>query len=303
MSLQNLKDNIVSNPGGSVFWFTLILLSFGGLLALELWSYFNTSLIGIILTIIFLSFVVLGMILSEGKIFNSGGWSRNSLSFVLGFILYASFVAVSKTGNYSVLSVSQNTLFSTISGDLPIGLEFLLNSFIIPICEEVFFLFGVSYIIIKICVLISQSTESSQSSFGRSMSKIIGNGWLQIALACIISGLTFAYFHMGRDEAVFIMAAIFFRTIATVAIFGDIRYDIIPYLSIGYGFSIGMHIGNNWANFGLAKGLGVIWDNVAAVWGGIVIVMLIAILLGFFNEFKLLKNGYYKTKKAGVING
>lgn len=269
-------DNIFK---GSVFWYLILVFTLGGLAYLSVWSLINNNLRVFIISAIFFFFTLTGIVLSRFEIFTYGNFSRNSLALVIGFLIYSMIASSTKNvaSTFSVLSITSNSLLATVAGQLPLNIDFLTSSIIIPIAEEVFWIFGLTLPIVGIMRL-----------FGRDH-KLFGKVWFQILVASAISGISFAFFHAGKSGVAFIASAILFRLVMTTIMVGDVSSNIIPFVTLGFSFSIGAHIGNNWAIFGLGRGFSLLWDNIFS-YGGIVYLIIIAIIVGSLWEIGKLVN-------------
>jgi len=264
--MANEKNPLVESIGSSIFWILVTVLSAGGLLYMLIWSLQNDSLKGVILSMIFLMFIVMGLVLSKFKVFSAGTWGQNCLSVTIGFIIWLFVAGQQKTvAAFSLFSVSQNALYATIVGTIPQSLNFVMNTLVIPVAEEMFWLFGITFVVLSIVRQMSKKYD------------FLENIWIQIAIVSAISGITFATFHVGKASLSFVIAAVIFRTTLAVLILGDGYEDIIPYITVGWAFGLGAHIGNNWGVFGWSNGLAVLSSS---FWTFGWIVYLFMILIG-----------------------
>ena len=231
------KEDI--NIGGSIFWILLILISLGGLAYLLIWSFFNDSVKGVVVATIFITLITSGILLSRLKVFDFHSWGDNALSFTLGFAVWAGIGSF--FGQQSVLSVSQNYLLATIASDLPQLVEVVMNVFIVPIAEEIFWMIGIPFALITIMNQIGKKWE------------FFSNQWLQMFIIIVVASSTFAAFHVGKAFILFIIAAIIFRTIMIVMVYGDQNFDILKSINLVTGFAVGAHIANNMINYGVQK--------------------------------------------------
>jgi len=227
--MSSKKDEI--NIGGSAFWIILILIALVGLSYLMIWSFHNDSIKGIVVSVIFVTLILSGIILSRFKIFDLASWGDNAISFTIGFAVWGGMGAI--FGAQSILSVGTNNLLATIASELPVLMDTVLNVFIIPISEEIFWMIGIPFTIISLMNIIGKKFE------------ICKNLFVQLFVVVAISATTFAIFHVGKFFIAFIIAAMIFRTIMLVAVFGDYNWDIIKGVNLVAGFSVGAHIANN----------------------------------------------------------
>lgn len=270
--------------GSSTFYLILTLSSAGFLLWLWIWSYFNNSVKGTVIGGIFSVMIILGLIFSRFEPFRNGTWSSNSLSFVLGFSLWAFLLG----GNTkSILSIGQNSLFANIATELPQNLEFVMNTFVIPIAEELFWLFAIAFTIKIIMDALGKNKSTSLAS----------NKWLQLSVVALITGVSFALFHIGNLSLfTFLISAFVFRAVMIYTAWGDSMFDTIPGLKLLPSFAIGAHIGNNLADFGVSNGINLLTANLSI--GIFIFVFFILVYLGAIDQIVMLFRGKGKGVKA-----
>lgn len=259
------------NIGGSAFWVLIILISILGLSFLGIWSYQNNSVKGAIISFIFFAMIVTGIVLSKFEIFNLGTWGENSLSFTIGFLIWL-FIGIF-FGTQSILSVSENALFAAIAGELPQLTEFLMNAFVIPISEELFWMVAIPFSIITIMNITAKNKTLS----------FFENSWFQIFVIVLVSGITFAAFHVGKLFVAFLIAAFLFRASMVVLVYGDMKLDILKPIRLIVSFALGAHIGNNLINYGLRKSWILLTTNFWAI-GWIVFALFFIIFLSAINQ-------------------
>jgi len=274
-----MADNKIFNDislGASLWWGIFILISFASFVFLMLWSFQNDSIRGIAIAVIFAIMVIAGMLLSNLKVFNLGTWGENSLSFVIGFLIWI-FIGGSSR---SVLSLTTNNLLASISSELPQFIEFVSNSFLIPIAEEIFWLIGLPFVIIAM--------------MRKFKNPVLSNNWVQIFTASLISSITFAIFHVGQaDNIMFLIGAFIFRFLIVTLVFADIILDVFPKLRLLASFGLGAHIANNFADFGVGAGLNQLNINFMPV-GFLIYILFTVIFLSAINTIVLLFNGGLK---------
>jgi len=249
--------------GGSIFWILLSALTISWLSYLIIWSYTNNSIRGAIVSMIFFAMVISGIVFSKGEIFNIGTWKENAISFTVGFGIWAFINGF--FGTQSILSVSQNHLFATISGDLPQFIDVLMNGIIVPISEEFFWMFAIPYSVISVLNIIGKKYE------------FFSRGYVQILITAIISSATFASFHVGKSALIyFLISAVIFRTLMIGLVFGEAKYDFIKKFSLVASFSVGAHIANNLIQGGFWNAMIILQQNT---------VIFIMLLLFFASVF------------------
>jgi len=245
--MTELLDFDDINIGGSIFWILIILLGFSGLVYLLIWSLHHENIKGIAVGVIFMGMITAGILLSRLKVFDWASWGDNALSFTIGFGLW--ILLNSLFGQQSVLSVSQNGLFSTIASELPQFVNLISNVFMIPIVEELFWMVGMPFALISIMKAIGKKYE------------IWDNPYLQTFILVIILSTTFAFFHVGKLFVPFIIASMIFRTIMVVMVYGEYEFDLLKGINLVAGFSIGAHISNNLIEYGISKAWIVLQDQ------------------------------------------
>lgn len=233
--------------GSSSFWIMMILVSLGGLIYLMIQAYHQESIRLAIVSLIFFAIIISGVILSGLKVFDLGGWRKNSLSFSLGFIFWGIIGTYIKSKGMSVLPLNQ--LFATASSQLPIYTQFVLNTFIIPISEEMFWMIGLPFALISVMRSIGDRYEFFENAF------------VQLAVVVIISSVSFAIFHVGKITWAFLVASMIFRTIMIITVYGDYYFDWIKIAPIVVSFSFGSHVVNNWLVVGWASSFLILQTN------------------------------------------
>lgn len=264
----------IEKLGGSAFWIIVILVSLIGLSYLGIWAFHANSVKGVAISTIFFGMIIAGIILSKFEIFNSGTWSENCFSFVLGFTLWSSLLGGSSK---SILAVTQNSLFASIASELPQFLEFVINTFVIPIAEESFWMIGIPYSVSAIMNLIGKQYP------------VFKNIWFQLTVITIVSGTTFALFHVGKMLLGFLIAAFFFRAAMVFTVIGEQKLDLVKGITLVPAFALGAHIGNNWADFGVLKGVQLLIQNIEVGW--VVFAILAIIFLSAINQIVLIVRG------------
>lgn len=239
------KNNRDFDIHGSIFWILMICLALGTFVFFTIYAYQNENLRLFIISTLFAVMILSGVILSKLEAFNGSSWGEATLAFTIGFIFWG-FMGGGFFSQQSILSVTKNTLFSTISGELPLVIDFTFNSFLVPIAEEIFWFFGLTYAIVSILNIIGKKRS------------IFNNAFVQMAIILPILGLSFAYFHVGRNGlTAFIISAIIFRVLISAIVIGDQKFDWFKKINIGIAFALGVHIANNWLAYGFFRGITV----------------------------------------------
>lgn len=262
----NKDSNITDmNLGGSIFWIILVVFSILGLSYLGIWSYQEQSIPGVALSVIFFGMIATGILLSKGEVFDLSDFKTNSLSFNIGLLAWLGIT----NSNLSVLSVTENRLFSQIAGELPEFQEFLMNAIIIPISEELLWMIALPFV-----------TFSILNTMGKSL-PVFKNTFLQLTIITILTGLTFSFFHVGKTFLVFLAVAFVFRMVLIFASYGDIEWNWLPGLALVPSFAVGSHIGNNWGVSGFWEGLNILTQNYV---GWLVILFLIITIFASLDK-------------------
>lgn len=260
--------------GSSIFWILLALILVVGLTFLSIWSFHNDSIKGIVIAFIFFAMAVSGILFSKFEIFNMGTWSENCISFVAGFGIWSIFSGI--LGTQSILSVSKNYLFATISGELPQVIDVTMNAFIVPIAEEMFWMFAIPYALISIMNQIGKKYDWANNSI------------IQILVVAVMASLSFAMFHVGKEAlTVFLISAIIFRSIMIFIVFGESKFDYLQKFNLVASFSVGAHIANNLLQGGFKIAMTVIQTEPIIYWTiiGFALLMIATVLNKLFSYF------------------
>lgn len=257
--------------GNTIFYIFTAVLSIFGMVLLMIWGFHANNLKAGFISIIFITMIFAGFLFAiltqQFKSMNYGSFGDTSLGFLLGFIIWQIIGSSSK----SVLSISSNTLFSSIASELPIHLEFIMEAVVIPFAEEMFWMIGLPVALYAVMKLVGKKFE------------LFNNKIFQIIVIIIISGITFALFHVGQSSMGFIISAMVFRAIMIWMVLGDQQFDWLTAFTMTAGFSFGAHSGNNWAQWGFSDGLGHLIQNFDV--GFVIILFYLLILLAALNQF------------------
>lgn len=235
--------------GGSFFWTVLLSISIIGLFYLSVWSYNNNNAQGNALALIMALFIILGIILSKFEVFGLGNWVESSNSFLIGFIIWT-ILGVS-VGTQSIFSLTSDNIFSSLASQLPLLTEFITTAIVIPIAEEAFWIVAIPFVLISLFGVLGDRFKIFKSKI------------LLVAVMILITGYTFAVFHVSKQFFGFLVAAFLFRSIMVFGVYGSAYSQGIFGTSIRLlpAFAVGAHIGNNWANFGFTRGLSILTEN------------------------------------------
>jgi hypothetical protein len=240
--------------GDRIFWGSAIALSLLGLIYLSVFSLVNKNLLTGILAIVFTGMWAggLGLGFFVGKdydILDYGTLYGNVLMFFIGFVFYVGInvFSLDVTGSLSVFSLSSTQFYSTVAAEIPANIDFIMTVFIIPIVEELLWIFGIPAALLTLM----NSLKGKFKPFGFD---VFANPFVQLAVVVIVGGYTFAIFHVGKVALTFfVISAIVFRSIFLISVYSDWAFDVIKKFEITPALALGAHIGNNLASFGIGK--------------------------------------------------
>lgn len=261
---------------GNIFWVYFTFLSVISLSFLALWSINNQSLLGVVISLVFGMLIVFTHLLSRGEVFTLGGsFRQNALAFTLGFWLWGGLIIVrnlriaSGAEPFSILNTitpTKNLLFAQIAADLPQFWQFVIDQITNPFIEEGFWLIGLPFGIIFLFDVLSSQIPFLEF-LETKQAKFVG--------AFLISTITFPLFHVGLTAMLlFVIAAFMFRSITIILYWGDELLDLFPNLRIIASTLVGMHMANNWFNFGFFRGIAILASN----FYGIFIILSLALI-------------------------
>jgi len=257
---------------GSIFFLLLFLLSIGGLLLLMVQAFATDNTGAGILALIFFAMTVAGLIFAiitqKYKLLDFASFGEASSSFLAGFIMW---MVIGGSSAKSVLSISSNSLFSSIASELPLFVEFIMEAIVIPFSEETFWIIGIPAIILTIMEISSKKYP------------IFKSAWLQLTTVILIGGISFAGFHVQKYILPFLISAFIFRTVMYVFILGDKFYDWFKWGAVAIAFSYGAHVGNNWGNWGFMNGIGLLNQNLFPI-GILVYIFFLALIWGSIDQ-------------------
>jgi len=257
------------NIGTSIFWILILTIAFSGMTYLSIWSYHNNSVQGIILAVMFVTMIIFGIIFSKFEIFSLGTWKENSTSFTIGFLIWGAIGAFQSLK--SVLATQPNQLFSTVSGDMPQLLNYLMTVYVIPISEELFWVVALPYVVFSILDQIGKTW------------KLASNFVFQMVILVIIGGASFGAFHIAKLNWAFLISAFIFRGVMLIVPWSDMKANVFKHTKLIVSFALGAHIGNNMMAYGFAEGFTLLTTNFFTV-GWIVILLFIVIFLSALNN-------------------
>ncbi len=244
-----------SKKTGSIFWWYFTIVSILTLGFLGIFAIQNESLYAGMISIVMSFMLIFSIIMSKGEMFRlKGSFRKNSFFFILGFISWGCLIVFKKINNNpnSVLNYivpTKNILFARISSNLPLKWIFIIDNIVNPFIEEMFWLIGLPVGIILLFDLLG-NTINSLSFLKSSGAKFT---------AIIIAGITFPLFHVGMSAVfAFLISAFIFRGILSILFWGDELFDLFDKITMLASAMVGMHMANNWVNFGFLKGIALL---------------------------------------------
>ncbi len=233
--------------GGSVFWIILILMSIMAFSLLGFYGYVNENIRIITIAVMYAIMILFAIAFSYKQIFDLGSWTGNVVSFTLGFLIW--ILAGTLFGQQSFLSLSTNHLVQGVVGQLPQFVEVVVNVVLVPIAEELFWMFGLVFGLFTILNVIGKKQ------------KIFKNPIFQLTIISVISGVTFAIFHVGKLFLAFLIGAFIFRAVMVVFVYGEQKFDWLKRITLLPSFAVGAHIANNLNQVGISQFFIVINSN------------------------------------------
>jgi hypothetical protein len=233
--------------GGSVFWILLVLISIMAFSLLGFYGFTEDNVRIISIAVMYAIMILFSIAFSYKQIFDLGSWTGNVVSFSLGFFIW--ILAGLFFGNQSFITLSTNHLLEGVIGNLPQFIELLLNVILVPIAEELFWMFGLTFGLFTILNVMGKSN------------KIFKNPVLQISVIAIIGGVTFAIFHVGKLFLAFLIGAFIFRAVMVVFVYGEQKFDWLKRITLLPSFAVGAHIANNMVQTGISQFFVVVNSN------------------------------------------
>ena len=279
------NDSVVSYELGDVSAFQLIfaVIVFLGIILNAIVGFTQNNIGMVVLSMIFGLMMLFSLIISKGEILSAGNWKSNTVSFTLGAFLWGALVLLGSGGNtQSIFSVSENVLYSTLSGQVPLYTDFVFTSFVIPITEEYIWMIAIPYFVFGTLTSLSESIQYKISNTTK------------IFVTVLVAGSTFALFHVQNLELItFLISALIFRTVMILAVIPDQTTNWFKFLNILPSFAFGSHIANNWLAYGFERGLGVLL-NVTDPFLFMVSIIILGVLGLFIGSgtYFILREGY-----------
>lgn len=258
---------------GSVFWIVMISLAMIGLIYLGIWAYIESNLKAGMTALIYSIMILFSVVITRFSIFSEpGSWGKNCFWVSAGILLYIFLLNI---GDFaSSFAMTDTYLLSTLYPEMPMMLNTVLKTLIVPIAEEALWILAMPVVLFYILDMIGNKY------------KLFKNKLLQLLIIVAITSVTFFLFHVGNVRLAFALPAISFRTLTVLFVYGDQKLNVFKMLDVIPAFAIGCHIGNNLVVEGIQKTIAVYSTSVVGylVMGFFVLIILSAInyIVGFF---------------------
>lgn len=256
---MSLSDTLKIKQSISVFWGLSILLVIIGMFYLGLHGFFNENIAEFFVFGITIMMLTVSIVLTQFNIFFlENNVTQSAQSFWIGFLAWFGIASAGSTGSGAITSaldsitIKSSILFSTISGQIPADWNFFLNNVVNPIVEEAFFAVALPLFIIGILEGLSKTSP---------VLRPLKNPALQVVILLLTIPVAFAVFHVGKFVYTFIIAAIMFRMIFISLLWGDLKFNIIPFVIILPSFLVGSHMGNNFGTQGIGEALNFLFTS------------------------------------------
>ena len=266
---------------GSVFWFVTIFLALSGLIYLGIWSYQEGSIKGGLASSIFSIMILSSIVLTKFKIFQQGTWAKNCFWLVIGFTFYTILLLVGQAVQQAqTFALTDTYLLSSLYAEMPVQLNTILKTIVIPLAEETLWIFAMPVIIFLILNKLGEKYP------------LFKNILLQLLIVMGITSITFFVFHVAKVNLAFMLPAIAFRSLTVIFVWGDKKLDIFKTLDVVPAFAIGCHIGNNMFTEGFGKVLAVLSTSLL---GYLILILFVIFALSGFNYLL----GFFMNRRKG----
>lgn len=162
---------------------------------------------------------------------------KESLAFLVGFSIWYGFLSLTSAfSNTQTIILPVSIVFSSVGGIVNPFWDMFINTITAPICEELLF---TSALPLFIAFLLRSVGDALDWSLLKMDLVFIG---VSIAVAAPI----FAFFHLGMTALTyFVISSIIFRTLMISVVWGDKRFNFLPFVEAYLIFAIGVHMANN----------------------------------------------------------
>lgn len=184
-------------------------------------------------------------------------------------------------GVFNILGFQSQSVFSQAASQItdPV-ISWSITNIFAPVAEEAFFLIGIPLVFFGALAALAKDI------------KFLNNVWIQIGLVALIVSPIFALFHIQNQALTyFIIAAILFRAVMIIGVWGDKFRNLIPFYQASLVAAIAAHMANNINSSG---GLSVAWKVLSSSILGWVILIVFFLMPTLF-AFQ------YITQRKSVI--
>jgi len=229
---------------GSVFLLVLLFYGFISFLYLAIKSIVvSNSVLGSIIAVTFMIMMIVSLIFTGKQIM---GEEKDLVSSTFGFFGGLILVFVIAGLSKVMLLLNRQSLMSLISSQLSAAEDFRLNAISVPVAEELLWLITIPMFVI---LLLNAASQWKRLEW-------LENKWVQLIVVILVSGLSFALFHVGQirggfvDKATltFLVSAFVFRAVLLILV-SEPGEKAVKWLDVTTMAAIGAHIGNNWATY------------------------------------------------------
>ncbi len=234
-----------------------------------------TNNIGLIAVSLIFGFLFLsGFVLSKDSLDTSTEtFTKSAQGWLIGIISWILVMNLNVLSSlFNIFTFPTQSTLATITEQISPFWNFINTVLMAPIVEELFW--GIGLPLGLFAMLNAMGVEF----------KFLKNIYLQFIIVIGIGAFTFASFHTSATLVGFYIAAMFFRAIQTVLVYGDQQFDIIKGYSVPYSFLVGTHMANNVSSFGLMRAYTVlISEPFGLIILGIFILITVIALRGFIK--------------------
>lgn len=176
---------------------------------------------------------------------------KESLAFILGFGIWYGFLSItSLVSNTQTIVLPVSVVFNSVGSIVNPFWDMFINTVTAPICEELLFASALPLFIAFFLRSVGDALDWS----------LLKMDLVFIAVSVAISAPIFAFFHLGMTALTyFVISSIVFRTIIITTVWGDRKFNFLPFVEAYLIFAIGVHMANNiHATGGLMNWLGIV---------------------------------------------
>ena len=275
----------------SIFWGTMTLFTALAMTYLALWGHIYEVDVAFESATVVLTMLFVAVVLTFGEIFYAEkNIMESSEGFTVGFIVF--FLMSTRFGTEisllsQVLSLDEFRDAAINESTAEFWIYFLPNV-INPIVEEMMWAVALPVFLILIMHGLAQASRQIPNPLIRTIFAQFDNIIVQMGVLLIVLPFTFAFFHVGQtSSAMFIMAALIFRALLTVLWWGDLQWDLVPFIVVLPSFLVGAHMGNNMGVTATQEGITGLFTLLTGHFIGWIwmFIMFFIFLIGFVGLF------------------